>query len=284
MGRKAQRKTAKTTTAVAALLLATLACGEPGGPDGTPVEPVVYETARFRIEDLSGRPPAELEALGARLEAEFGRVAALLSGFALPPIPITFRIEAGLGMPFVTLGANRMTQWSEAIRPQYFTHQLTHMFTRYQRTVFLEEGLAVWASEMLETGDLRPDPYRGQPTHAWVSLFEQYGSTINLFTALGADNLSHDFRGSSPDASAWQLFIEAGSFTRWLIDEHGFDRWLVFFATGSTASAIGLNTVETEQVWLGYATSQHPNPLACEAALGEVGPRETFWCARTRGQ
>jgi hypothetical protein len=215
---------------------------------------------------------------------EFDRVAALLPDFPPPPNPITFRIESGSGMPFVSLGANRMTQWGNDLRPQYFSHQLAHMFTRYERTPFIEEGLAVWVSQVLEPDDARPDPYRGQTPHAWVSLFEQHGSTISLFTAMEAANLGHDFEGSSADASAWQLFIEAGSFTRWLIDEQGFDRWLVFFATGSTASAIGLNTVETEQAWLGYATSQYPNPLECEAALGEVGAREEFWCARARGQ
>lgn len=271
--------------AVGLSVLAVLACGEPAvAPAPVATEPVTYRSARFSIEDLADLPRADIESLAVRVERDLDRVAALLPGFDPPPVPITLRIEQGDGIPFITPGLNRLTQWSESPRPQYFTHQLTHLFTRYLRTNFIEEGIAVWVNEQLRlTGELS-DPYRAQPTHAWVSLFNQQGSAISLFTALRADNLGHDFRGSSADASAWQLFLEAGSFTGWFIEQFGFDRWLVFYQTGLLENAVGQDTPTLERAWIAYVTAAYPNPIACEDALGALDGREAFWCERARGQ
>jgi len=264
-------------------VLLLTACGDITPPDPA-TEPVTYATARFTIEDYAGLPVADVESLAVRLELDFDRVAARVPGFLPPPLPVTFRIEAGAGIPFVTPGQNRLTQWGEAPRPEYFSHQLTHLFTRYLRTNFIEEGLAVWVSEQLVLAGEQPDPYREQPPHAWVSLFDRHGSAISLFAALRADNLGHDYLGSTADASAWQLFLEAGSFTRWLIDEYGFDRWRVFYDTGLLANAVGLDTPTLEQAWLAHVRAGYPNPLECEDALGQLDGREAFWCARARGQ
>lgn len=263
---------------LAMLVALPLACGEPAGP-----EPVLYESARFVLADYGGTAAVAIDSLLARLEAEFDRVGALLGEFTPPPTPIAVVIEAGPGIPFVTVGQNQLTHWSEDLAPEYVAHQLTHLYTRYARSVFIEEGLAVWVTEELARAGEVPNPFRGQSPHGWVALFESHGSTIDLPRALAATDLGHAYQGSSPDASAWQLFNQAGSFTRWLLDEHGRDVWVAYYATGSPTMALLQPLAAIEEAWLAYARAAVPAPLACEDALGTVGPREAFWCVRARG-
>lgn len=272
--------------AVPLCAVAAAACLENGATQpGPEPDPVIHETARFVIVDYAEVDQAVIDALGARLEADYDRVGAFLADlpFDPPPTPITFTIRRGNGIPFVTPGENAITQWADGLASSYLPHQLTHLYTRYQRTNFIEEGIAVYASEELQLANEAPNPFRGQVPHAWVSLFERHNSTISLFTALRASNLSYNFQGSSPDASAWQMFVEAGSFTRWMIETHGVDQWYEFYLTANLGGVLGDDTPAIERAWLDDATAAHPSPLSCEEALGEVGTREEFWCARARG-
>jgi hypothetical protein len=120
-----------------------------------------------------------------------------------------------------------------------------------------------------------------------VSLFQQYGSTIPLVTALGASNLAAHYDGSTADASAWQLFIEAGSFTHWVMTAFGRDAWLDWYVTDDLTGALGVPLADLEEAWLRAASLAYPTPLPCEEALetrGPLGTREVFWCARARGE
>lgn len=267
---------------VSSLAPMVAACGDATGP-GDGAEPVIVETPRFVLIDNATTPRSLLDSLGARLEAEYDRVGTLLPEFTPPPTPISFTIREGGGIPFVTIEQNAITQWREDLAPEYFSHQIAHLYTRYVRTNFIEEGIAVYVTEELMLEGETPNPFRRQPSHAWVSLFEQHNSTISLFTALRASNLSYNYDGSSPDASAWQMFLEAGSFTRWLIERHGRDAWLEFYLTGNLGGVLGQDTPEIERTWLTDVTGAFPDPLPCEEALGQVGSREEFWCQRATG-
>jgi hypothetical protein len=243
----------------------------------------VYETANFTIVDQAALPAAQIDTLGARLEAELVRVGDVLADLPRPS-RITVRILAGAGIPFVTAGENSLSQWAESLALDYIAHQLTHLYTGYVRRAFLEEGLAVYVTELLMPDVPTINPHRGQPPHAWMSLFQANGSTISLFTAYRADNLGYSFSGSSADASAWQLFIEAGSFTRWVVDTYGWSEWWQLYQLDDLGAALGGSTPDLEGAWLAAALAAYPTPLACEDALGTVGPREEFWCARARGE
>lgn len=277
----------RTVSLIALAALGATACLENGPVDPGPLpDPVVHETERFVIVDNADVGQAVRESLGVRLERDYDRVGVFLGSlpFEAPPPPITFTILSGDGIPFVTPGQNAITQWADGLAPEYLPHQLTHLYTRYQRSNFIEEGIAVYASEELRGPNEAPNPFRRQVPHAWVSLFEQHNSTISLFTALRASNLSYNFAGSSPDASAWQMFVEAGSFTRWMVETYGFDQWYEFYLTANLGGVLGDDTPAIERAWLDHAKAAYPDPLACEEALGEVGTREEFWCARARGQ
>jgi hypothetical protein len=268
---------------IAALAAAAVlaACNDP-----PPVEPppeVVYQTQHFVIRDAGALSAATVDSLEARLELEYGRVAAALPALT-PPEQLTVLIQPGEGIPFVTPGNGSLTQWAASLALDYLPHQLTHLFTGYQRGGFLEEGLAVYVTELLLPDVVTVNPYRGQPPHAWLTLFEQFGSTISLFTAYRAANFSYSFSGSSADASAWQVHIEGGSFTRWVVDTYGWDKWWELYALDDLGLALGGSTPDIETAWLAAAESAFPDPITCETALGAVGPREEFWCRRTRGE
>jgi hypothetical protein len=265
---------------------ATWACGgEPSAPEPEP--PAVYETARFRIVDSTHAPQALIDSIADLLESELDRVLALLPEFPAPDTVWTFMLVDGTGMGFVDLSDMSLWQWRGDLQLDYLPHQMTHLLSGYNRRPFLEEGLAVWVTEELLPGNRTVHPYRGQPPHAWVSLFQEAGSQIPIGVMWGAVNLGYAYDGSSADASAWQLFIAAGSFTRWVMDTYGRNAWFYAYEVDDLASALGVLQAELETSWLAATRAAFPDPLACEDALGTRGPlgtRELFWCARARGE
>ncbi len=265
---------------LSSVVLALSACGsEPVAPVTVPVDPVVVETANFLILDQAGTSPALLDSLAVRLEFERERVAAFFAEF-VPPETIVFNLRAGDGLPFVDPGDNSMNQWLESLSLDYIPHQLTHLWTRYTRRAFLEEGIAVYVTEILLPAGRSVNPYRGQPPHAWVSLFADRGTTISLFSAYRAGSFSFSLHGSSGDAFAWQVFVEAGSFTRWVMERFGRDVWLQLFQSQNLSVSLGSSTDDLEREWLAAARLEEPTPRPCSEGVGTLGPREEFWCAR----
>jgi hypothetical protein len=268
-----------------AAALVAVGCGEPAALEPEP--PAVYETARFRIVDSTHAPQALIDSITLLLEADLDRVLALLPDFPPPDTVWTLMLVEGYGMPFVDLADATLWQLRSSLDLDYFPHQMTHLLTEYPRRPFLEEGLAVWATEQLRPASRTVHPYRGQPPHAWVSLFQEFGSQIPISVLWDADNLGFDVNGSSADASAWQLFIEAGSFARWVMETYGRASWFYAYEVDDLAGAIGVPVADLQAGWLAATRAQFPVPLACEEALGTRGPlgsREQYWCARARGE
>jgi hypothetical protein len=260
-------------------------CGSP--PEPTP-EPLVYEIGGFRIEDATRTASAGLiDSIAAALGAAVTSATAFLPEFPLPDRTITFQLLAGTGIPFVSPSALVIAQWENGLVLEYLPHQVIHLATGYRRRSFIEEGIAVYATEVLDPTSSILYPYYGQPPHAWVSLFQQHGSTIPLATAFSAAPLGYDYQGSTTDASGWQLTVEGGSFTRWVFDTYGRDAWLRLYELDDLSAALDTTVADLERLWLGTARLAHPTPLACEEALNTQRPltrREEFWCARARGE
>jgi hypothetical protein len=279
----------RMTRALRAAALAGLAgaCGFDAPPEPT-LDPLVYEIGGFRIEDATrAASPDLIDAIAAALGTALTDVTGFLPEFVPPADTITFLLLEGGGIPFVTATELRITQWEQDVALDYLPHQLTHLLTGYLRRPFLEEGIAVYVTEALDPAGTVVNPYRGQVPDAWVSLFEEFGSTIPLAVAYGASSLGYSYSGSSVDASAWQLFIEAGSFTGWVFAAYGRGAWLQWYASDDLAGSLNVPLTELEQAWLAEVRAAHPSPLACEEALSTRGPlttREEFWCARARGE
>lgn len=261
---------------------ALAACSEPTPPP-LDVVPVAYDTEHFRILDEASLDSATIVRIAERLELEYGRVGAVLDTIT-PPDRITAQILAGIGLPTVTAAQNTLTLWSDSLALEYVAHQLTHLYTGYARREFVEEGLAVYVSELVLAGDSAVHPYRRQPSHAWVSLFQEHGSLIPLATAYGASNLGYSLQGSTFDASSWQIFLEGGSWVRWVVETYGWPAWWETYLTDDPTTALDATPAELETNWLAATVAQYPDPRECEDALGTVGPREAFWCRRARGE
>ncbi|MDH4044751.1 MAG: hypothetical protein OEW06_09855 [Gemmatimonadota bacterium] len=269
----------------AALVGSAGACSSPPEPT---LDPLVYEVGGFRIEDGTRAASADLiDSIAAVLGAAVADVTTFLPEFPLPDDTITFQLLPGTGIPFVSPSTLVISQWQNGLVLEYLPHQVVHLATGYRQRPFLEEGIAVYASEVLDPSSTILYPHYGQLPHAWVSLFEQQGSTIPLATAFGAAALGYDYLGSTADASAWQVTVEGGSFTRWVFDAYGRDAWLRLYDLDDLTGALGADVADLEGLWLGTARLAYPNPLSCEEALNPEGVltgREAFWCARARGE
>jgi hypothetical protein len=269
-----------------ALLVAVGLVGCSGQTPVTP-EPTVYHTARFLILDESNAPQDLIDTIGVHLETELDRTAAFLPEFPVPTDTIIFHLLDGSGSPFINIGTLELSEWRDNLALDYLPHLFAHMLTGYTHLPFLEEGIAVYATQVLEPDSRVTHPYRGQVPLSWVSLFEANNSTIDLNTAFTANNLGYDFGGSTFDASSWQIFVEAGAFTDWVFRAYGRDAWFRLYDLQSLGVALGSSAADIETAWLGAARKLYPSPLSCEDALGTtgaLGQREQYWCARARGE
>lgn len=270
---------AKRRAPVAAVLGGmVLACGDSTGP----VEPNRYRSARFVVIDSARVAETTVDSFIARLESDFDLVAAFLPTFE-PPDSIVAYIRPGRGLPYMRREAWELAQYAEQLAFDYNVHLLVHIFTGYVKSQFLEEGIAVYGTEVLVPESRTVEPYRGQVPHAWVSLFAEHGTLIPLEIVWPAENVRFQPGGSSADASAWQFFIEAGSFTRWVFDEYGAATWRSLYDGVSPGTVLGFDLPTLETQWVAAAGALYPDPLSCAEALGEVGERESYWCARAEG-
>jgi hypothetical protein len=245
----------------------------------------VYHTPHFRIVDSAGVSTAVMDSLLAVVEVDYELVRAFLPEFP-PPDTVLLVIPTGPGLPFIVRGTRRIGQYlnNQTLSLDYIPHQLAHVWTGYQRRVFLEEGLAVYVTTQLVPPDEHPEPYRTQSPHAWTSLFAANGSEIPMATAFGADNVGFDLAGSSADASAWELFLQAGSFTQWVVETYGRAAWLRLYKADNIATGLGADAAALETQWLQATRNLYPNPTPCEQALAPLGVREEFWCRRANGK
>ena len=262
------------------VVMAALGCGE------TPTraaEPIRYESEHFVVLDYAGIAPSLADSFARRLESDYERVATFLPNLD-PPASIVANVRPGWALPSMTIGAAELTQWTANLRFDYNVHLLIHILTGYANSQFLEEGLAVYGTEVLVAGSGTVEPYRGQVPHAWMALYAIHGSVIPFDVLYAAQTVSYEPTGSIVDASAWQFFVHAGSFTRWVFDEFPPDTWWRLYDGEPPESVLGLDLAETEAQWVAAARTLYPDPAPCREALGSVGVREGFWCSLAEGR
>jgi len=265
-----------------ALAACALACTD---PPSQVIEAARYESDHFVVLDYSRLLPSVGDSFIRRLEADYEAVVDFLPRFT-GPASIVANIVPGIGVPSVSLDPPIViTQWGGNLAFDYNVHLLIHAFTRYQQSQFLEEGLAVYGTELLAPDAPAVEPYRGQVPHAWVSLFAGAGTLIPFDTLYRAAGVSYEPAGSFVDASAWQFFIMAGSFTRWVFDTYGGDTFWRLFDGEDPNSLFGFSSGSAGILarWVEDAEALYPRPLTCREALLDVGVREEFWCALAEG-
>jgi len=260
--------------------VAIVGCGEE--PMSALAEPVRYESTRFVLFDFSDAPVSLIDSMLVRLELDYQRVGEFLPDFQAPS-SVVARILPGNGIPYVEPSEITLNQFRNDLAFDYFVHQLTHLWTGYTRRPFLEEGIAVYATEQLLPGVDAASPFYRQPPHAWVSLFQANEALIPLPIAWSASNFDWSYHGSTADASVWQVFVEAGSFTKWVFDAFGRDTWRTLYDTESLQPTLSQTPEALEVEWIGAALAAYPSPMSCEDALAPLTSRREFWCLLANG-
>ena len=119
-------------------------------------------------------------------------------------------------------------------------HELTHNYAPDQRNRFIYEGLGVFLQDTLSSH--RTFPNFGQPLHV---------AAARLRPSANALDQLNEVRYPRPLGSVMDnrvAYILAGSFTKFLIDKYGLDRYRKLYETGSYDQAYEkpFKTLETE--------------------------------------
>lgn len=260
--------------------LAAVACGEE--PITALRDPARFESPRFVLYDFSNAPQSLIDSMLSRLELDYQRVAEFLPDFEAPRFVVA-NILPGNGIPYVEPFQLTMNQFRNDLSFEYFVHQLTHLWTGYTRRPFLEEGIAVYATEHVLEGVEEASPFYRQPPHAWVSLFQANDALIALPVTWSASNFDWSYSGSTADASVWQVFVEAGSFTRWVFDAFGRETWRTLYDTDDLQATLGQAREALQAEWVGATMAAYPSPMPCEDALAPLTPRREYWCLLANG-
>jgi len=119
---------------------------------------VTHSTPHFRIVDSASSPAALIDSLKASLEADWVLVGTLLPEFQPPADTILMIIRPGTGFPSISGARAVIAQFvnNGTLSFSYIPHQLTHVWTRYQRRPFLEEGLAVYVTTLAVPPESHP--------------------------------------------------------------------------------------------------------------------------------
>jgi hypothetical protein len=116
-------------------------------------------------------------------------------------------------------------------------------------------------------------PQFGQAVDRWVTLLHQQGTLIPLERALETMSFHWNLDGSPEDTQAWQTYVEAGSFVRWIVESRGWEVFWRFHQSRSIRAALGAPVAEVEREW-----PQAPGPPERLPS-----PAETCWHTTCHG-
>ena len=88
-----------------------------------------------------------------------------------------------------------------------------------------------------------------------------------------------NLEGSVSDSFAWQAYIEAAAFVRWIIETRGWAFFWEYYTspeeTPFTESSIG----EVEKVWMKYEKNKRESFVDCRKLLDQTNKRFKVWCS-----
>ncbi|HEV3117488.1 MAG TPA: hypothetical protein VGY58_10560 [Gemmataceae bacterium] len=178
----------------------------------------------------------------------------------------SFAAAAVIGGDLIVLGADAYADRAEVIR-----HELAHLFSSYWRTTrprFLEERLATWLMQTLD----------GKPIDLYAILAlvtDRY-----LFLNWLLDPWVFYYRSQ-------QSYVLAGSFTGWLIDRFGWDRYRDYYRsarqkhfTADFEKIYGLSLLAAERQWREQLLQKRP---AFEPEVTQLLPQHRIESALVAG-
>ena len=236
----------------------------------------IVHSPHFTIQSMSGATDWELHNFVATLEQAYTAVATCLG--RSPPDSIWVSVEDRRAIPSARGGTLAFYRSGDRIQDEAAAHAIVHLTTRYTSSPAIEEGLAVYVAEALAPNARHLYPQFGQAVDRWVTLFHQQGTLIPLERALDTMSFQWNLDGSPEDTQAWQTYVEAGSFVRWLVESRGWEVFWRFHQSRSIRAALGAPVAEVEHEWLQHLARQEQAPKPCRDVLAHNVPRFRFWC------
>jgi hypothetical protein len=260
-----------TGLALIGYALVILLAGDVSTGDGA-----IVQSQHFTIQNMSGATDQELQTFVATLEQAYTDVAMFLG--KSPPDSIWVSLEDRRAIPSARGGKLAFYRYGGSIQSEAAAHEMVHLTTGYISSPAIEEGLAVYVAEALAPHARNLYPQFGQPVDRWVALFHQQGTLIPLERALDTIAFHWNLDGSPEDTLAWQTYIEAGSFVRWIVESRGWEVFWRFHQSRSAWAALGAPVAEVEREWLGHLARQEQTPVPCRDVLAHNVRRFRFWC------
>jgi hypothetical protein len=236
----------------------------------------IVHSQHFTIQSMSGATDRELHNFVATLEQAYTAVAKFLG--RSPPDSIWVSLEDRRAIPSARGGTLAFYRYGDRIQDEAAAHEIVHLTTGYTSSPAIEEGLAVYVAEALAPNTRNLYPQFGQAVDRWVALYHQQGTLILLERALETIAFQWNLDGSPEDTQAWQTYVEAGSFVRWIVESRGWEVFWRFHQSRSVRAALGAPVTEVEREWLRHLARQEQAPKPCRDVLAHNVPRFRFWC------
>jgi hypothetical protein len=217
-------------------------------------------------------------ALGGVLEVERLRVGQFLRRDV--PTRVVVWVEDGNRIANVFGGRLNLYAQHGRIYTGAAAHELVHLTTGYTSTPFLEEGLAVYVSEVLDPYRTDLFPQYGQPLDTWIELFRRQSTVMPLDVAFRTQRFEWNVEGSPRDAEGWQTYVEAGSFVRFVVESRGWEAYWKLHRQQSLETALGASPEQLQREWLDSIPAGRKNPRQCRAVLNQGRARYRAWCDR----
>ena len=238
-----------------------------------------YQSKHFHIYNYSSASYFELRKFARSLEVGRKNVYKFLKKEYEPDVTNVI-VNEGRKIPSTSGGILRLYRHKNRIYSGLIPHELTHIIAGYKSSLVVSEGISVFTAESL-AGDLRDRfPYYGQTTDAWTNLAIQKKSFIPLKDLLEVSSVQNMFNldGSPSDAFAWQVYVEGGSFVRWIVEAKGWDIFWKYYDSSEPVPILGSSIEEIEKDWVQHIKNKNLSSVACRELLDQSKVRFKFWC------
>lgn len=240
----------------------------------------VIRSQHFTIQNNSPATEQQVQQFASTLEQARTNVEKFLQ--KEPPDSIFVYLEAGSEIPRTDESTGRMFFYHNryGINSSAAAHEITHLTTGgYLRSLpFIAEGIAVYADESINPKAKNNFPQFSQPTDAWVKLFRQKGKVLPIWKVFEIKRFNWNLNGSVDDTEAWQMYVEAGSLVRFIVESRGWDAFWKFHDSRNAEAGLGLSLQDLEQEWLEAIDRKEIQYRPCRNVLQQKSARYRFWC------
>lgn len=232
---------------------------------------------RFNIHNKSNASPMEIKDLGRQLDSDLVKVKLFLKRGAPKIVDVT--IDDACKIPSAHHGNLQLYRCRNRIPVEALLHELTHIVASDKAPRVIREGLAVYVDESLSDNHVDNFPMYQQSLDAWMTLFIRKKTVISLFDVLRVSSFDFDTAGSVDDAKAWQTYVEAGAFVKWVIEKKGWNVFWKYYQDNDPAVILSNGSIQgIEDEWFAEILKLRLSPKSCQDSFLQLTNRFKIWC------